>query len=162
MNPARNVCAAIRLILAKMEQLMVDQEKQIDSVNKVVVPKLPERYYYTRPTHVTHPIFLYEVTYQYQKAYDLHWYSCLFTPFCIYVAFIYILSQITGILGSILPYAHATDYLLRVSLLDHSFDNSRFLRDFPEIRKLEITVEECFRNRRHYRLKQSSRSNKEL
>jgi hypothetical protein len=143
MNPARNVSSAIRLILSKMEKLQRNH-----SATKRSAPRFPNLYYYTRPTLTKLPIPMYDITLVYQRVCEFQWWQYSFTPFWLYVAFIHTLCHLASLLGKLLPYLQATDYLLRVSLLDHSFNNTRFQQDFPEIGKMEISVEECFEERR--------------
>ena len=161
MNPARNVATAIRLILSRMEKLQRERHGRQSKNNQgttAAAADFPSMYYYTRPTLTKDPIPMSHIAIIYQKVWDLQWWECLWTPFCLYVAFIYLLYLIgLTVLGNMLPYVQATDYLLRVSLLEHSFDNTRFQRDFPEIGRLEISVAECFQNRRRYLKKSLSK-----
>jgi hypothetical protein len=47
-----------------------------------------------------------------------------------------------------LPYIDATNYLLQVAAREHSFDCSRFAKDFPNLK--EETILECFIRRKAF------------
>ena len=49
------------------------------------------------------------------------------------------------------PYLESIDYLLQVTLNEHTFDMKETIQDFPNLLHLEETMEECFRRRRQRR-----------
>jgi hypothetical protein len=55
---------------------------------------------------------------------------------------------LTTLVSSKLPYVESIDYLLQVTVNEHSFDLTDTVRDFPDIVKLEETMQECFARRR--------------
>ena len=53
------------------------------------------------------------------------------------------------------PYLESMDYLLQVTVREHTFDMTETIADFPNVLRVEETVDECFRRRR--RLQQQRR-----
>jgi hypothetical protein len=49
------------------------------------------------------------------------------------------------------PYLESIDYLLQVTLNEHTFDVKETIQDFPNLLHVEETMEECFRRRRRRR-----------
>jgi hypothetical protein len=47
-----------------------------------------------------------------------------------------------------LPYVASIDYLLQVTVHEHSFDMTAIATDFPQLAQYEETIYECFRRRR--------------
>ena len=66
----------------------------------------------------------------------LHWLTVLLTTMVLYL-----------VPAMVPPYLESMDYLLQVTLNEHSFDMRETIRDFPMILDAEENMETCFRRR---------------
>ena len=101
-------------------------------------------YYYTRPT--LEPVAYGENLLDYRRAHGLRWPLCATAPERLAKACIWGLVRILRGLSGWLrcPVADSLAYLLHVSQVQHTFDNSRFRQEFPAIGALEESTLECF------------------
>lgn len=128
-NSSRNAAVAIRLLVERMKS----------------GTEISTMYYYTRPT--LQPIPYGEYLMEYRRANDIAF--TLWLPFDMVqwcIALIHWLVWHTFLRK--LSICVSIDYLLQVSAHEHSFDNSRFRRDIPELATQEETIYECFVRRR--------------
>jgi hypothetical protein len=134
-NSSLNVSRAIQAILLRSE---------MDEISNIKI-----LYYYTRPLLLERPVPYGYHLQEFRKAYQLQCTS-IWIPVWIVTWFVAIFhwfaywnARIVG-----LPYIDAADYLLQVASREHSFDCSRFGRDFPELQ--EETILECFERRQAF------------
>ena len=139
-NSARNAASLIHLMLSSVH----------------TKPLLPI-YNYTRCiSSYPEPVPYGEYLVAYRKAYNLDWIPLLLpgvaVKWCVVIPF----HWFTVILSSVLlyfvpalapPFLQSIDYLLQVTLNEHSFDMRETERDFPIIRTAEESMETCFRRR---------------
>jgi hypothetical protein len=123
-------------------------------------------YYYTRcVSQYPYPVPYGEYLISYQKAYRsssiIYWWTPLLIPHVLIeygvvrllhavTVFLQMLhyQYRTTIFPYLPPYIESIDYLLQVTLNEHTFDMKETIKDFPSILHLEETMEECFRRRR--------------
>jgi nucleoside-diphosphate-sugar epimerase len=103
-------------------------------------------YYYTRPLSLTKPVPYGDYLTAYRKACEIR--HTLWMPVWTVRVFVLCFHLTAVLLGWMIPYLHAVDYLLLVTNSEHSFDCSTVRRDFPELVATEETIEDCFRRRR--------------
>ncbi len=171
MNTSYNVCQAIKLILNRMDEIAHNNYTPIDDDDNDGRSKeysepassrgLEQVYFYTRPTIEPRPYGNNLVAYR--SAHNIVY--CIDVPdwvarLLIWMA-IYLCRGIAAAgnvllchskkFGFIFDLLHNVAYLLTVSMVEHTFDNSRIRRDFPALNSLEESVLEGFvriRNRR--------------
>ncbi len=151
MNTSYNACQAIRLVLDRMDD--VQNGNQLEQV-----------YFYTRPT--IEPRAYGDNLVAYRSAHNIGY--CISVPFWVASFFmwaaIYLFRGIASAgsalsgkrnckwLEFICDLLNNLAYLLTVSMVEHTFDNSRIRRDFPELNLLEESVLEGFVRIRKRRL----------
>jgi hypothetical protein len=132
-NSSHNVAHAIALVLERMH-----------SSGKVRggegAAPLPQRtlFYYTRST--AQPVPYGQHVADYRAAHGI-WYG-VFLPGWIFTTFVALVRLLCALVPTKLSASVA--YLLAVATADHTFDNSRFRAEFPEIAAREETVREAF------------------
>jgi len=116
-------------------------------------------YYYTRcfSSYPRQPVPYGEYLLAYRRAYGLQWLP-LFLPawwveWCFVRPFHWCTVVCTVVLRRILrlpmpPFLESIDYLLQVTLDEHTFDMRETIKDFPMIRQAEESMDVCFRRRR--------------
>lgn len=130
-NSAANVASAISVVLAK-------QPSQVG----------PVYYYYTRPLSLERPVPYAYYLQTYRRAYAIE-NASLWIPIWIVTYFVVVFHWIASWNSLFaIPYVDATDYLLQVAGREHSFNNGKFGREFPEIK--EENILECFTRRKQY------------
>lgn len=146
-NSSRNVSQLLHLMLS---QFHYDGR----SINPSA-QRLRPVYYYTRCiSQYPKPVPYGEFFLAYRRAYGLGWLPILLPLFVVKYGVVKVCHILTEVLRSILPsylmppYLESIDYLLQVTLHEHSFDMKETLSDFPKIVTLEETIEGCFRRRR--------------
>jgi hypothetical protein len=132
MNSSRNVGAAIQVLLDRMRRRRRRQSGELSPV-----------YYYTRPSSIKQPIPYGDYLLDYLKANNI-WYT-IWLPCWLVGSFLWFINILATYM---VPSLQPINYLLQVSTREHSFDNSRFLKDFPEIQQHEESIYECFVRRR--------------
>ena len=174
MNTSYNVCQAIKFILNRMDEIAHNQRpinnddndndgrKRSKEYSKPASSQgLEQVYFYTRPTIEPRPYG--DNLVAYRSAHNIV--HCINVPDWVARMFIWVaiylfrgIAEIGSVLlghskklGFIFDLLHNLAYLLTVSMVEHTFDNSRIRRDFPELNSLEESVLEGFvriRNRR--------------
>jgi len=136
-NSSKNVAHLIRMIL---------QENS---------PQLQPVYYYTRPLGYTQPIPYGDYLIDYRRAHDIR--ISVWIPYWMLTFFTTLFHGLaTTWIGDYVPYLQSIDYLLQVSMAEHSFDLSLVQRDFPQLLEMEESIEDCFRRRRRILKQQQS------
>ena len=131
--------------------------------------KLRPIYYYTRcVSQYPYPVPYGEYLLSYKKAYFgtplLSWFVPILIPSRLIeygvVKLLHIVTSLIQMLHSYCrnvpivipfippPYLESIDYLLQVTLNEHTFEMKETIQDFPNIVLFEETMEECFRRRR--------------
>ena len=166
MNTSRNVCHAMRLILDRLDKSPLSSSSSSSSSSSQFGNVV---YFYTRPTIRPRPygdnLVSYRSAHNIWYAIDVpDWFARIFLWTIIHVFRIlasvggggsgrgrgrgsYYYLKLQDILGNV-------SYLLTVSMVEHTFDNSRVRSDFPELNSLEENITEGFiriRNRRRGR-----------
>jgi hypothetical protein len=141
-NSSLNVSRAIHAILGRSSE---------SSADEAISNNIQSLYYYTRPLALERPVPYGYYLQEFRNAYQLQ-YTSIWIPVWIvtwFVAAVHWLAYWNArcFLGSV-PYIDAADYLLQVASREHSFDCSRFGRDFPELQ--EESILECFERRRDF------------
>jgi hypothetical protein len=145
-NSSRNAAHLIRLILQQ-------SHKQ----------KLRPIYYYTRcVSQYPMPVPYGEFLIAYRRAYGLDWLPMLvpilLVEWCVVRPLHWLTVLLTTVLGfASIPILESVDYLLQVTLDEHTFDMTETVHDFPEILQVEESMEECFRRRRALLVSTSSK-----
>jgi hypothetical protein len=135
-NSSKNVSVAIRAVLKRLET----NPKSVTA----------EVYYYTRPC-TSGPVEMGQHLADYRKAYEV-WFGGVWLP----TIFISLVVWFIGLLCAVLPQNTSLQsvlYLLKVGQGNHTFDNTRFVKDFPEVAEHEEGILDCFKRirRRHPR-----------
>ena len=165
MNTSYNVGQAIRLILERMD----DRRHQINNTsnyeaatNSIITQNdsaqssgLHNVYFYTRPT--IKPRRHGHNLVAYRSAHNINYYINIPSWFVLINiwAFIYLFRGIASAVSVFLDdegkkrhkwlgVLENLTYLMTVSVMEHTFDNSRFRSDFPELRSLEESTLEGF------------------
>ncbi len=128
--------------------------------------KLRPIYYYTRcVSQYPYPVPYGEYLLSYKKAYFgtplISWFVPILIPSRLIeygvVRLLHIITSLLQMLHSycrnvaipfVPPYLESIDYLLQVTLNEHTFDMKETIQDFPNIIQCEESMEECFRRRR--------------
>ena len=153
MNTSYNVCHVIQLILDRME----DKSRNDDS--NQYSPGLHHTYFYTRPTIDPKPygnnLVAYRSAHHIVYAIDVpDWCARIFMWALVYL-FRGAARSLVVMQGETNKKRHRwldfvcevllnLSYLLTVSLVEHTFDNSRIRSDFPELNALEESIHEGF------------------
>ena len=151
-NSGRNVAHAIRMLQQELLLLQHQRQQHIivndndDDKNPMAVVQ-SRVYYYTRPTIEPDNMTYGDYLRYYNLAYNVKFRIVI--PFVIITYFTMAVHWIVwktplhriGILVSL-------DYLLQVAFREHTFDCSRFSKDFPNFGQHEETIYECFARRR--------------
>lgn len=130
-NSGRNAATLLYLILR-------EKQKSLQPV-----------YFYCRPLHFTRPVSYGTYLQFYRQAFGIRYY--LTVPDSWVRGFVWcfhIIILASSFLGRWIPFLESVDYLLRVTLEEHSFDQRLVEKDFPELRLREETILECFQRRR--------------
>lgn len=135
-NSSANVSRAIDLILARAEK-QHDGDGRVSSIKTV--------YYYTRPLSLERVPYGYYLQ-EFRRAYRIYSFWIPVWVVTWFVTFVHWLAAWNNFFYIELPYLDAADYLLQVASREHSFDCSRFGRDFPEL--VEESIFECFTRRK--------------
>jgi hypothetical protein len=146
-NSSRNVACLIHL--------MLKSESSSETLSWRPV------YYYTRPTQYQQPVPYGSYLADYRRANNVFW--AIWIPVWFVqgvVAFVHWLYMaiIVGKKSSswrrlleqwlYFDYLAHVDYLLQVTVKEHSFDLTAIQTDFPQIAQLEESIHDCFRRRR--------------
>jgi hypothetical protein len=111
-------------------------------------------YYYTRCiSQYPNPVPYGEYLNAYKKAYQLSWIPILIPNWIVEYSVVRLLHGIIMFLYAFeitIPYLDSIDYLLQVTLNEHTFDMKETLHDFPNIVQVEETIEDCFTRRKRY------------
>ena len=115
-------------------------------------------YYYTRPLSLLKvPIPYGEYLVYYRRAYGITSRTSIWVPMFIMTWFVTIVHWIAHTIKRRcriwIPYLDSIDYLLQVSIREHSFDNTRFFTDFGSSFK-EESILECFQRIRRKQQRQ--------
>jgi len=138
-NSGRNVASLIHLMLHSVKS------------------ELRPVYYYTRCiTLYPKPVPYGEFLLAYRAAYGLQRLPMLLPAFLVEWCVVRPLHWFTVILTTLLglvclpapPFLESIDYLLQVTLDEHTFEMRETVRDFPMIRQAEESMECCFRRRK--------------
>jgi hypothetical protein len=112
-------------------------------------------YYYTRCiSQYPKPVPYGEFFMAYRKAYGLSWLPVVLPTFLVKYGVVLPFHFWTVLLQTILPevltipYVESIDYLLQVTINEHTFDMKETIQDFPELIHVEETMDECFCRRR--------------
>ena len=126
-NSARNVCQLLRLMQR--------------------VPSLRPVYYYTRPLgQYPEPVPYGEYLMNYRLAYKMR-FPLLVSDWMIQYFVVKPIHWLACIIITI-PYLQSLDYLLQVTVEEHTFDNSETATDFPRLLQVEESIAQCFARRR--------------
>jgi hypothetical protein len=146
-NSSRNVSHLFHLILSRFNH----DAKSFKSSPQRLRPV----YYYTRCiSQYPKPVPYGEFFLAYRKAYGLAWLPILLPLLVVKYGVVTVCHIWTELLRSTLPsylmppFLESIDYLLQVTLHEHTFDMKETVQDFPAIVQLEETMEDCFRRRR--------------
>jgi hypothetical protein len=146
-NSSRNVSHLLHLILSRFNH-------DAKSSNSCLHPLRPV-YYYTRCiSQYPMPVPYGEFFLAYRRAHGLSWLPVLLPLFIVKYGVVTMCHVWTELLRSMLPsflmppFLESIDYLLQVTLHEHTFDMKETLQDFPTIVHLEESMEGCFRRRR--------------
>ena len=129
-NSARNVAVLLRAMLMK--------SPPVEAVRY---------FFYTRPLSFSSPVPYGEYLIAYRKAYDMIFYCMI--PLLLVQWFVRLVHTV-ACKWPTLPYIQSVDYLLQVTLQEHTFDLSLVAAAYPGVAAKEETMEECFRRRRYY------------
>lgn len=142
-NSSKNVCAAIGLLLGRLRE---QGERGGRGRRKVVGGGLHPVYYYTRATAV--PVPYGELLACYRQAHGI-WYG-VWLPVWLCNGFIAGFRWLAWLASWVatVNLLVSLDYLLTVGVTTHTFDNTRFRADFPEIAEHEESILAAF-ERRH-------------
>lgn len=125
-NSARNVSELLRL----MQQ----------------IPSLRPVYYYTRPLRqYPEPVPYGEYLMSYRRAYKVQ-VPLLVRAWMVHYFVVVPVHWLACVIA--LPYLHSLDYLLQVTVEEHTFDNSETATDFPRLIQVEESIAGCFARRR--------------
>lgn len=128
-NSGRNAATLLYLILR-------DEKKALQPV-----------YFYCRPLHCTQPVPYGTYLQAYRQAYGMRCYLTVPDRWVrLFVLGFHALAD--SFLGRWIPFMESIDYLLLVTLEEHSFDQRLVQHDFPELLSREETILQCFRRRR--------------
>ncbi|GAX28754.1 hypothetical protein FisN_25Lh189 [Fistulifera solaris] len=128
-NSGRNAATLLNLILSSPH-------------DKVLQPI----YFYCRPLRFSRPASYGTFLQAYREAYNMRYY--LTVPDRWVRLFVLGFHALTRWLGSWVPFLESIDYLLIVTLNEHSFDQTLVQKDFPELISREETILQCFERRR--------------
>jgi hypothetical protein len=103
-------------------------------------------YFYCRPLHFSRPVPYGNYLQAYREAYGMRYY--LTVPDRWVRLFVLGFHALTRLLGGCVPFLESVDYLLLVTLNEHSFDQQLVQQDFPELHSREETILQCFERRR--------------
>jgi hypothetical protein len=140
-NSGRNAAIMIHLILHRQSS---SSSSSLRSV-----------YYYTRCiSSFPQPVPYGEFLLLYKRAYGLHWIPLLLPAGLVEWTVVRLLHWWTTVLTSrchiCVPYLESIDYLLQVTLDEHTFDMKETVQDFPDIVDREEPVTQCFVRRRRF------------
>ena len=148
-NSGRNVAIAIHLLL--MQEQCKNERKDSNDRNSLNSGEC-QYYYYTRPTHHPQPLAYGQFLKHFRAAYQIPSWSIVSFPSvwmqCL-VAMIHWMATET-LLSRLMPFLESIDYLLQVSSREHTFDNTLFKTDFPQLSRMEESIPECFVRRRRF------------
>ena len=135
-SSSRNVAQLIRLILKSSKPLR-------------------PVYYYTRClSQYPQPVAYGEHLVAYRQAYGIALLPTLVTSWFVEFFVVHPLHWFTlffkNWIGFSLPFLESVDYLLQVTLDEHTFNMTETLQDFPEIVTVEETIVDCFARRRRF------------
>ena len=145
MNTGLNVCHAIRLLLARMEESPSSPMRKKGEDDEVDGPRrLRPIYYYTRPTIEPKPYGQNLV--DYRRAHGIRVKVDIWEGFArlFLWAVIHCFGKLATLNKNFLCILDNIAYLLTVSLVEHTFDCSRIREDFPELTSAEETTFEGF------------------
>ena len=145
MNTGLNVCHAIRLLLARMEESPSSPMSKKGEDDEVDGPRrLRPVYYYTRPTIEPKPYG--QNLIHYRRAHGIRVKVDIWEGFArlFLWAVIYCFGKLATLNKNILCVLDNIAYLLTVSLVEHTFDCSRIREDFPELTSAEETTFQGF------------------
>ena len=154
MNTSYNVCHVIQLILDRMEDKLRNDDSNQYS------PGLHHTYFYTRPTIDPKPygnnLVAYRSANDIAYAIDVpDWCARIFMWALVYLFRGIARAVVVVMQGEMNKKRHKwldfacevllnLSYLLTVSMVEHTFDNSRIRSDFPELNSLEESIHEGF------------------
>jgi hypothetical protein len=146
-NSSRNVSQLLHLILLQFNH---------DTIPCNSYPlRLRPVYYYTRCiSQYPKPVPYGEFFLAYRNVYGLAKLPVLLPYVLVKYGVVMVFHFWTILLRSMLPsyimppFLESIDYLLQVTVHEHTFDMNETLQDFPMIVHLEETMEDCFRRRR--------------
>jgi hypothetical protein len=171
-NSSYNVSQLMRLMLRQASFASTIHD---DNTTRQPPPPPPLRpiYYYTRcVSQYPYPVPYGEYLVSYRKAYGISWFVPIVLPNVLVEYGVvrllhwFLYGTNTRMMRMIetmipfrspnfslrqLPYLESIDYLLQVTLQDHTFDMTETIRDFPQLLQIEETMEECFVRRRQHR-----------
>jgi len=129
-NSAKNVAVLLRA--------MLEQSHPVAAVRY---------FFYTRPLSFSSPVPYGEYLAAYRRAYDMFFYFMI--P-AVLVKWFVEMVHFLALKWPQLPYIQSVDYLLQVTLQEHTFDLSLIGAAYPGVAAREETMEACFRRRRFY------------
>ncbi|KAL7564722.1 hypothetical protein ACA910_010136 [Epithemia clementina (nom. ined.)] len=160
--PTRIDCNSSRNVAVLMHQLLfVDDDSNDDSNDdNQVVPTASWRpiYYYTRPTQYVQPVPYGTYLVAYRQAYGITK-AAIWIPVGLVRWFVAVVHWMTGQLqrpgctwlrqwaDTLFCWSH-TDYLLQVTVHEHSFDLTAIQTDVPTLARHEETIVACFQRRK--------------
>uniref|UniRef100_A0A6S8UGX8 NAD-dependent epimerase/dehydratase domain-containing protein n=1 Tax=Ditylum brightwellii TaxID=49249 RepID=A0A6S8UGX8_9STRA len=106
---------------------------------------LQTMYYYTRPLALAEPVPYGYYVHEYKRAQNMQ--LLVWGPL-IALTWARILLHLIANAFPFVPYIEALDYMFQVSYYEHSFDCSRFAKDFPNMLNEEESIYDCFTRRR--------------
>jgi hypothetical protein len=136
-NSSRNVACLLHVIL---KSCLPPQEKSC------IAYSLRPFYYYTRPTLYQQPVPYGQFLVDYRRAHDIYW--AIWIPVVMVQVFVKVFHVLSRYTGQWVPFVESVDYLLQVTVHEHSFDLTAISTDFPQLSQHEETIYECFRRRR--------------
>ena len=148
-NSSLNVSRAIHVMIKRALDLpTAATSKQTGNHQQQHQQPLKSLYYYTRPLSLLkEPLPYGEYLLYYRRAYEITSLSSIWLPMFLMSTFVTIIHWIAHTIKRRcriwIPYLDSINYLLQVSIREHSFDNTRFATDFGSYFQ-EESILECF------------------
>ena len=151
-NSSRNVATLLHQLLCGVQSRTTTTATTSNPIDSRWRPV----YYYTRPTRVRTPVPYGSYLADYRKAYDITW-AAVWIPVIWVRWFVAAVQACSNALT--LPWLQRLDrflclshvnYLLQVTVHEHSFDLTAIQTDFPQLTALEESIQECFQRRRKW------------